>query len=143
MLGNKFSQVGRAYFFLTLYQKFNIGFHSVGLNHGFQGFYMHVKLAFIISTAAGIYLTVLDDRIKRPTMPEFKWFGRLYIVMSINQYGWFGSINDFFAINHRMAICFHNLGLVSAGIQQALPYQFRTFAHIFFTFTLRTNRRYT
>src|SRR5882757_4696078 len=104
MRGDELSQVRTADLLFSFDTELDIGRQGAGLHHHLQRFYMHVELSFVIGRAPRIDLTVFDHRVEGTAVPEFQGIGRLYIIVTIDQYGRFGGVGDLLAIYDGMPL---------------------------------------
>ena len=91
VLLHKLSQVLRAYLFLSLKHDLHITGKCIVLQHGLNGFYMHIDLALIIAGPAGkdgafrMHGSNLNHRLKRGTVPQFQRICRLHVIVAVHQ----------------------------------------------------------
>ena len=74
------------------------------LDHRFHGLHVHVELAFVIRAPPGVDEPVLHHRIEGAAVPKVQWVRGLHIVVTINQHGRLGRVDDLLPINDRMSL---------------------------------------
>src|SRR5215467_11512957 len=79
---------------------------------------MDVNLPFVVGGSAAEEIAVANGRFKGGRGPEIEWFGRLHVVMAIEEDRWLPGSFQGFGIDERMQVCRNDLhGFESGGAQ--------------------------
>src|SRR5690606_25130342 len=124
------AEVVGAHFFLSLYHELDVAWELVMFDHRLKCLHMHVGLAFVVRRATGIYLVILDDRLKGRGVPFFYRIGRLHVVVSVHQHGGKRWIFYFFTIDNGVSFRLADFHLVGAGVDKFAFQKFRGLAYI-------------
>src|SRR5579871_4408382 len=92
MFLHKAHQARAANFLLTFDEKRDVHRQRrARLQIGLYSFYMRKELALVVRRAASEQFTAALDRVEWRCVPQFKWLGRLHIIMPVNEDVWRGS----------------------------------------------------
>ena len=100
---------------------------------------MHPKLAFVVVRTSAPDTSLFDDRFERFGPPFVARVDGHHVIVPIDQYGFSFRVDDFFSIDHRIAIGRHHIGPVGSGFAQGCGQPFGAMLHIRFVFGLRTD----
>ncbi len=116
MLWNKFRQTWPAYFLFAFNDKFDVdGQTAVTLEQRLHCFDMGKNLPLIIRCAACVEVIIADGWLKGGAEPKVKWFGRLHIVMAVNEHGGRARCVQPIGINQGMAGCGDDTAVLQAN----------------------------
>jgi hypothetical protein len=119
VLPDEEAEVGGAHLFLALDHHLHVAGQVPGVQHGLQGFHVHVELALVVGAATGVDHAVLHHGFKRRAVPEVHWVGRLHIVVAVHQHRGFGRVRDLLPVHDGVACRGADLRAVQAGLGQA------------------------
>ena len=141
MLSCPFCKRRTAYLLFTLEDKLHIVVESGFLYHIFKCLEMHEELSLVIVRTPAVDGTISDLRLERIGFPEFERIDRLYIIMSVDEYGRKRRVDCLLCEYDRMALCRKDLGAVGSGFKKELGEPLRTTEHVILMRLQRAHRR--
>ena len=100
---NEIPEADATDFLFALDENFDIdGKFSGDLVQGLKSFEMDVDLSFVVGGTARVNVAVANGGFERGSGPKVQGFGRLNVVMSIEQDGWFAGRVERFGIDERV-----------------------------------------
>ena len=132
VFGAPFAQGGGTDFFLAFEHELDVAGKAVFLDHVFEGFGVHEGLAFVVVGAPGIEAVADNLGFEGLGLPEFEGIDGHHVVMAIDEDGLGFWVDDFFAIDHGVALGGHHFGLVGTGFENLVSPVFGGTLHIGF-----------
>ena len=144
---DKFVQVVRADFLFPFDHKLDIAGEVACGHHRFKGLDVHVKLPFVVCSAArknsslGVDGRFLEDWLKWWGIPQLVGVCRLHVVVAVNQYGGEIWVDYFFSVDDREAWGFTDFYPICTGLFEGVFDKIGCRYDVSFEFGIRTYRR--
>ena len=140
MIGKEFFEIRPAHFLFAFNHIDHIHRQPAGSFHPrLGGLEVGKKLAFVVGGSTGVNIAVFNHRLERFCVPTITFFGRLNVVMSIDQNGRLTFDSGRSAHDDWMASCFDQPGIDPAG-DQVIANKFGSLAGVAVVGWLGTDR---